>query len=226
MNDILSFSLYYFHLNFLFVFDILCYNFSLFHPFSPLQQGMSVSLMAEALLVSMVIVLMKLMTTIVCALITSLGRTVRHQVMQRNCCTCFMSISIHVLAHFILILLFLSLFSVVTVNSPPTIVTPPQNQDVPLSSLVNLTCFVTGAPQPAITWYFDGTPIMGATSPVYIIDSIEPSQRGTYSCRAQNSEGMDSASALVTINGIVNYLLLCALRGRERERWTLRQPMV
>ena len=68
---------------------------------------------------------------------------------------------------------------------------------------------------------------MGATSPVYIIDSIEPSQRGTYSCRAQNSEGMDSASVLVTINGIVNYLLLCALRGRERERWrTLRQPMV
>ena len=121
-----------------------------------------------------------------------------------------------VLTYFILILLFLSLFSVVTVNSPPTIVTPPQNQDVPLSSLVNLTCFVTGAPQPAITWYFGGTAIMGATSPVYIIDSIEPSQRGMYSCRAQNSEGMDSASALVTINGIVNYLLLCALRGRGR----------
>ena len=165
---------------------------------------------------SMVIVLMELMTTIVCALITSLGRTVRHQVMQRKCCT-YLLVYIHVLTYFILILLFLPLFFVVTVNSPPTIVTPPQNQDVPLSSLVNLTCFVTGAPQPAITWYFDGTPIMGATSPVYIIDSIQPNQRGMYSCRAQNSGGMDSASALVTINGIVNYLLLCALRKRERE---------
>ena len=77
------------------------------------------------------------------------------------------------------------------------------DQDVPLNSLVNLTCVATGAPQPVITWYFDRDIITGADSPIYIIDSIQPAQRGNYSCRVMNSEGMDQATATVTINGML-----------------------
>ena len=96
----------------------------------------------------------------------------------------------------------LYLFCTVQDNSPPVIVTPPMNQDIPLGSLVNLTCVATGAPQPVITWYFEGALITGTNSPIYIIDSIQPAQRGTYSCRAMNSDGMDQATATVTINSM------------------------
>ena len=100
-------------------------------------------------------------------------------------------------------IIFYIYFCTVSSNSAPVIVTPPMDQDVPLSSLVNLTCVATGAPQPVITWYFEGVLITGANSPIYIIDSIQPAQRGTYSCRVMNSEGMDQATATVTINGML-----------------------
>ncbi|XP_019854703.1 PREDICTED: uncharacterized protein LOC109583711, partial [Amphimedon queenslandica] len=106
----------------------------------------------------------------------------------------------------------------VVINSAPVIVTPPMDQDVPLGSLVNLTCVATGAPQPVITWYLEGTLIPGANSPIYIIDSIQPAQRGTYSCRAMNSEGMVQATATVTINDIRQYVTtLTASSSRKRQ---------
>ncbi|XP_019854701.1 PREDICTED: uncharacterized protein LOC109583709 [Amphimedon queenslandica] len=104
----------------------------------------------------------------------------------------------------------------VSSNSAPVIVTPPMDQDVPLGSLVNLTCVATGAPQPVITWYLEGTLIPGANSPIYIIDSIQPAQRGTYSCRVMNSEGMDQATATVTINNVRQYFTVLTASGQAQ----------
>ena len=82
--------------------------------------------------------------------------------------------------------------------------TPPTPQNVTLGSLVNLTCIVTGAPQPRIEWFKEGQVLNGQNLPFLVIEKVIPDNRGQYRCRATNSEGTaQSSDVLVTIQGIL-----------------------
>jgi hypothetical protein len=102
---------------------------------------------------------------------------------------------------------------------PPSIVISPLDQNVNLGNLVNLSCIVTGSPQPALTWFKDGEIIPGANVPFYIIQSIEPNNRGEYYCTASNSEGSDKSSiAYVTIRDIRQYSTLLTVDSTRQRR--------
>ena len=78
----------------------------------------------------------------------------------------------------------------------------PSDQNVTFGSLINLTCIVTGSPQPIISWFKDGQQISNITTPFYIIPSIQTTDRGQYYCRASNSlQTITSREALVIIRG-------------------------
>ena len=81
--------------------------------------------------------------------------------------------------------------------------TPPTAQNVTLGSLVNLTCIVTGSPQPRIEWLKEGEVLNGQNLPFLVIEKVIPENRGQYRCRATNSEGtVQSSNVLVTIQGM------------------------
>ena len=81
--------------------------------------------------------------------------------------------------------------------------TPPTPQNVTLGSLINLTCIVTGAPQPRIEWLKGGQILTGRNLPYFVIEKVTPEDRGQYRCRATNSEGTaQSSNVLVTIQGM------------------------
>lgn len=88
----------------------------------------------------------------------------------------------------------------------PVIVRGPQTTFVGIYSSVNLSCIVSGSPQPTIQWYKDDAPLQGQVYPSYFIQSVELNDRGVYHCEAMNSEGsVESSRAVINILGIQQY---------------------
>jgi hypothetical protein len=88
----------------------------------------------------------------------------------------------------------------------PVIVRGPQTTFVGIYSSVNLTCIVSGSPQPSIQWFKDNAPLPGEVYPSYFIQSVELNDRGVYHCVAINSVGsVESNGAVINILGIQQY---------------------
>lgn len=88
----------------------------------------------------------------------------------------------------------------------PVIERGPQTTFVGIYSSVNLSCIVSGSPQPSIQWYKDDAPLQGQVYPSYYIQSVELNDRGVYYCEAMNSEGtVESSRAVINILGIQQY---------------------
>ena len=67
---------------------------------------------------------------------------------------------------------------------------------------MNLSCIATGVPPPEYTWFKDGVLIPGETQPFFYIPEVQPTDRGSYRCKATNSEGeVTSEVAALTIPG-------------------------
>ena len=91
-------------------------------------------------------------------------------------------------------------------RSAPRIEKGPQTTFVGIYSSVNLTCVVSGSPQPSIQWYKDNAPLPGEVYPSYYIQSVELDDRGVYHCKAMNSEGsVVSNAAVINILGVQQY---------------------
>lgn len=64
---------------------------------------------------------------------------------------------------------------------------------------VNLKCVATGKPEPDITWHKNGAPVVldkrvvMSDRSLFILET-KLEDTGSYSCIAQNSEGLDFAS--------------------------------
>ena len=101
------------------------------------------------------------------------------------------------------------LISAVAVEtSPPAIVTGPQTAFVSIYSSVNLSCVVSGSPQPSIQWFKDNTPLSGEVFPSFFIESVDLNDRGVYHCEATNTQGVArSAAAVINIVGIQQYVI-------------------
>lgn len=101
---------------------------------------------------------------------------------------------------------FIPTVAAVVVRSLPRIERGPQTTFVGIYSPVNLTCVVSGSPQPSIQWYKDGALLPGEVYPSYFIQSVEVDDRGVYHCEATNSEGsVQSSGAVINILGVQQY---------------------
>lgn len=89
-----------------------------------------------------------------------------------------------------------------TLDIVPTISQGPQSTFVNHYDSVNLTCIVSGAPQPSVQWYKDGQPLTGENLQYLYISSLDYLTRGVYNCTVTNRAGTVSDTAIVNINGM------------------------
>lgn len=96
--------------------------------------------------------------------------------------------------------------AVLTVNPvpvAPTITLQPVSQTVVAGMSVTFTASATGIPEPAFQWQKDGLDFIGATHSTLTINSVQPSDAGTYVLLATNSVGTaSSSSANLTVNSV------------------------
>ena len=84
----------------------------------------------------------------------------------------------------------------------PEIALPPSNSSIPIHTSVNLSCMATGVPPPQYTWFKDGVQVPGQTEAFFFLSEVQPSDRGSYRCKAANSVGeVTSEVAILTIPG-------------------------
>jgi uncharacterized repeat protein (TIGR01451 family) len=88
--------------------------------------------------------------------------------------------------------------SVTSVQAPPAITTPPQNQTVPLGSNVLFSVAATGNAPLAYQWLFNATNLPGATSPNLSLNNVTLASAGPYRVRVSNTVG-SITSAVATL---------------------------
>ena len=87
----------------------------------------------------------------------------------------------------------------------PSITSPPEQVLLGLVEPVNLTCEAEGHPTPLYEWYRDDELIPGAALPYLYIPAASPEDRGYYTCKAINTQGVaESTPELLTIPGEVS----------------------
>ena len=83
---------------------------------------------------------------------------------------------------------------------PPKIVTPPQSQAVFFTSNASFTVTASGSLPMNYQWLVNGQPISGATATHYVINSVQPSDAGSYAVEISNHFGVvTSAAAVLTV---------------------------
>lgn len=92
---------------------------------------------------------------------------------------------------------FIPFFLIVVALTAPIFVTTPSSQSVLFQEQAQFNCIIMGEPQPIITWYKNRETITGETLPSLTFGSVEPSDRGVYSCSASNSEGTITSDGAV-----------------------------
>jgi sugar lactone lactonase YvrE len=76
----------------------------------------------------------------------------------------------------------------------PLMTSSPADLTISPGGNATFSATATGAPPPTFQWYFDGVPIVGATSSSYSITGAAPSNGGTYYVTATNSVGVASST--------------------------------
>lgn len=69
---------------------------------------------------------------------------------------------------------------IITGNSPPLIVTQPQNVTASAGGTATLSVQATGSPAPTFQWTRNGAPLFGATAASLVFSIVQPSDAGTY----------------------------------------------
>ncbi len=93
--------------------------------------------------------------------------------------------------------------AVLSVGTPPSITTHPQNRTVPAGTNVTFTVSATGAPTLIYQWRLEGTNLPGATFSSLTLNFVQPANSGTYSVRVTNSFGsVISSNAVLTVTPV------------------------
>jgi len=93
----------------------------------------------------------------------------------------------------------LSRSAVLTVTEPaqpPTIVSTSPNQTVNAGASVTFSVEATGTAPLAYQWSFNSTNLLNATSSTLVLNSVQPSQAGSYRCRVSNVAGSVLSAAI------------------------------
>uniref|UniRef100_A0A182PK71 Roundabout n=1 Tax=Anopheles epiroticus TaxID=199890 RepID=A0A182PK71_9DIPT len=90
---------------------------------------------------------------------------------------------------------------------PPLILQGPCNQTLPVKSVAILPCKASGIPQPVISWYKDGIPVLASdkiniteTGTLSIADLSKIDDSGLYTCVASSKSGKTTWSAVLRID--------------------------
>ena len=89
---------------------------------------------------------------------------------------------------------------------PPIIELGPANQTLPLKSTASLPCRAVGTPTPKVNWHKDGqlvqlgNRITMASNGTLLIEDLQKSDAGMYTCIASSESGNTSWSAALTIS--------------------------
>uniref|UniRef100_A0A8C4QLJ7 Titin n=1 Tax=Eptatretus burgeri TaxID=7764 RepID=A0A8C4QLJ7_EPTBU len=101
-----------------------------------------------------------------------------------------------------------STFKTVKTSHPARITTRPQSVTVTQGERVQFDCVTDGEPVPSVMWSHEGKPVTSSARhtmttseyhSVLKIKDVEPSDEGTYTVIAENSEGKDEAKFTLTI---------------------------
>ena len=84
-------------------------------------------------------------------------------------------------------------------DEAPTFVAQPASQSVNVGSTAILSFGLSGTAPFTFQWYLNGSPISGATSPLYYIASAQPSDAGSYTVAVTNVDGSTTSGA-ATLN--------------------------
>ncbi|XP_077547312.1 peroxidasin isoform X2 [Haemaphysalis longicornis] len=105
-------------------------------------------------------------------------------------------------------------------SDEPRLVEKPSDVAVMAGRSVTLRCLAAGKPTPLVTWTRDGVPLLqharyhvSLTAGTLVISATDPSDAGTYRCKATSPLGEDSASAKLDVHQTPYFLE----RPREQE---------
>lgn len=89
---------------------------------------------------------------------------------------------------------------------PPIIIQGPVNQTLPVKSVAALSCRSTGSPQPVISWFRDGIPVLVSnkiniteTGTLHISDLDKNTDQGLYTCVASSRSGKTTWSGYLRL---------------------------
>ena len=86
-----------------------------------------------------------------------------------------------------------------SLNSPPTITTPPLSQIVKVGSNVLFSVTASGNPPPSYQWFFNSNLIAAATTSSYVRSNAQLVHAGSYSVLVSNSVGVVETNATLAV---------------------------
>jgi hypothetical protein len=88
-----------------------------------------------------------------------------------------------------------------TNDAAPVFVLQPTNQTVWVGTPLTLAGAAMGTPRPQYQWLTNGTPLVGATNPTLVFNSIAANQGGVYTLVANNTAGVATCVATNSVVG-------------------------
>jgi hypothetical protein len=93
-----------------------------------------------------------------------------------------------------------SIVAILKVITPPSITIQPQSKTVTAGNSVTFSVVAAGTSPLSYQWFWNGSPIGGATGAAYTIASVQPSNAGVYKVNVNNPEGFaESSDATLTV---------------------------
>jgi len=97
----------------------------------------------------------------------------------------------------------------VACSAAPEITSTSSNVEAKLSETAVLDCHVTGTPTPTVEWLFNGQPLDRTDQRYYVttraaltISDVKVADTGRYTCRANNSAGVDERDVHLDVLGM------------------------
>jgi len=102
-------------------------------------------------------------------------------------------------------------------SNPPAVAVGVTDQTQVEGYSVSFICQATGAPVPSISWYFNDVPVNMSTdkhnistisvnltsiSSRLVVNSVQSSDVGTYTCKATNVLSTDISSGVLSVSGM------------------------
>uniref|UniRef100_A0A182SW04 Uncharacterized protein n=1 Tax=Anopheles maculatus TaxID=74869 RepID=A0A182SW04_9DIPT len=94
---------------------------------------------------------------------------------------------------------------------PPIIILGPTNQTLPAKSTVSMVCNAVGNPNPFISWYLDGNPVVPSerinvteNGTLLLRDLEKSTDQGLYTCVASSRSGKSTWSAFLRVESPTN----------------------